>query len=140
MSASKLSCSMMQLPPARFAVSTDLLSCMAEMSCVGLGYRGQQRIMCFICEHQWDDPDYGLGRRLWNFFKNSLFPERIDGVEYRTCPHCGAAIIKNGGCDNMRCSMCDGVFRWGLLTNTTQGVVVQHAPPSYRGRGSTASD
>jgi hypothetical protein len=35
-------------------------------------------------------------------------------------------------CDNMRCSMCDGVFRWGMLHNTTQGVVAQHAPPSTR--------
>ena len=164
--------------------------------------------------------------QLWNWMKSSIFPERIDGIEYRCCPHCGAAIVKNGGylcvgrtlggvfcvclhvvvlcvfactwcfvcvcvyvdicthtwylcrihgtcavvhlspanlpctikherarkqarararththtrimthihrCDNMRCSMCDGVFRWGMLHNTTQGVVEQHAPPSTR--------
>jgi len=31
---------------------------------VGIGYKGQERIMCFLCEHQWEDPDFGLGRRV----------------------------------------------------------------------------
>ena len=35
--------------------------------------------------------------QLWNWMKSSIFPERIDGIEYRCCPHCGAAIVKNGG-------------------------------------------
>ena len=108
---------------ARCPEGTQWVEC-PQMSCVGVGYRGQQRIMCFLCEHQWEDENYGLGRRLWNWMKNSLFPERIDGIEYRCCPHCGAAIVKNGGCDNMRCTMCDGIFRWGALRNTTQ---VRHA-------------
>jgi len=103
-----------------------------QMSCVGVGYRGQQRVMCFMCEHQWEDPEFGLGRRLWNWMKNTLFPDRIDGIDYRCCPHCGTAIVKRGGCDNMRCSMCDGIFRWGPFANTLEGVVAQHAPPSTR--------
>ena len=35
--------------------------------------------------------------QLWNWMKSSIFPDRIDGIEYRCCPHCGAAIVKNGG-------------------------------------------
>jgi len=109
-----------------------------EMSCVGVGYRGQEDIMCFICERQWRDTEYGVLSRVWTLIKGALFPETLDGSNWRPCPHCGAAIVKNGGCDNMRCAMCDRTFRWGLYNNTTAGVVEVHAPPSLRPAGATA--
>ena len=60
----------------------------------------------------------------------SWWPERIDGVTgWRPCPHCGAAILKDGGCDNMRCGMCQRTFRWGPWRNSTEGVTEAHAPP-----------
>lgn len=36
----------------------------------------------------------------------------------KTCPHCGARIQKNGGCDHMHCKSCRPVIRcyYGVLT------------------------
>ena len=101
-----------------------------EMSCVGVGYKGQETIMCFICERcapaapaapaaprrsaggraaysaggaagrrgrQWRDAEYGVLSRVWSWVKGALFPELLDGSNWRPCPHCGAAIVKNGG-------------------------------------------
>jgi hypothetical protein len=102
-----------------------------EMSCLGVGYTGRQTVMCFICENQWQDPNFGLKNRLWNWVQK-WFPERIDGASgWRPCPHCGAAIVKNGGCDNMRCSLCDSTFMWGSFQNTKK-CFAPHAPPSNR--------
>eukprot|EP00293_Proteomonas_sulcata_P013906 CAMPEP_0184291774 /NCGR_PEP_ID=MMETSP1049-20130417/3676_1 /TAXON_ID=77928 /ORGANISM="Proteomonas sulcata, Strain CCMP704" /LENGTH=323 /DNA_ID=CAMNT_0026599293 /DNA_START=89 /DNA_END=1060 /DNA_ORIENTATION=- len=114
---------------ARCPQNSEWVEC-PDMSCLGVGYRGRQMIMCFMCETQWEDPNFGVARRMWNWLKNTFWPETIDGVAgWRPCPHCGAAIIRNGGCANMRCTMCNGVFRWGLWDNSLQGVVEAHAPP-----------
>ena len=29
--------------------------------------------------------------------QGALFPETLDGSNWRPCPHCGAAIVKDGG-------------------------------------------
>ncbi|XP_058822150.1 ranBP-type and C3HC4-type zinc finger-containing protein 1-like [Topomyia yanbarensis] len=34
-----------------------------------------------------------------------------DGQAMR-CPSCGIVITKKGGCDNMKCAMCNNSFRW----------------------------
>ena len=110
------------------------LECPAA-GCVGVGYDDgvQQLAMCFICEEQFTPPPRGLlhaaGSTLYAWLL-SWWPERIDGVTgWRPCPHCGAAILKDGGCDNMRCGMCQRTFRWGPRRNSTEGVTEAHAPP-----------
>jgi len=105
-------------PPA-----SRVLEC-PSTDCVGVGYSGQQTAMCFICETSWNDPDYGVVSRVWNWVKGVIFPETIDGVHgWRPCPHCGAAILKDGGCNNMRCGYCDQVFLWGPFRNTVAGEI-----------------
>ena len=113
------------------------LECPAS-GCVGVGYDdgAQETAMCFVCEVQFPLPSRGLlqaaGRTLYVWLL-SWWPERIDGVTgWRPCPHCGAAILKDGGCDNMRCGMCQRTFRWGPLRNSTGGVTEAHAPPPRR--------
>lgn len=93
-----------------------------SMSCVGVGYRGSKQVMCFLCERQWDDPRYSVLNRLFDWVK-SWWPSTIDGAPgARPCPHCGVAIIKNGGCPNMRCGLCRRTFYWGACKNDTEGV------------------
>ena len=116
----------------RCPASSTWVEC-REMACVGVAYTGGPSLMCFICTRQWRDPDYGLARRLWRWVSKKLWRVRIDGISgWRPCPHCGAAIVKDGGCLNMRCSMCDGVFLWSQSGNTVEGCVEEHAPPSTR--------
>ena len=106
-----------------------------QAGCVGVGYDDgvQATAMCFVCQHQFEVPPRGMVRVVGNAIYSwllSWWPERIDGVSgWRPCPHCGAAILKDGGCDNMRCGMCQRTFRWGLRSNSIQGVVDAHAPP-----------
>lgn len=93
-----------------------------SMSCVGVGYRGQKQVMCFLCERQWDDPRYSVLNRFVDWVK-SWWPSKIDGAPgARPCPHCGVAILKNGGCPNMRCALCRRTFYWGPFSNDTEGV------------------
>lgn len=72
---------------------------------LGVAYDdGQQRTaMCFLCEHQWEHSSSRYGG--WSAFSEwlaSLWPQRIRGVsDWRPCPHCGAAIQKEGGCPMM---------------------------------------
>lgn len=103
------------------------------MSYVGVAYTSNENLMCFLCETQWPDPNYGIKRKLFSFMKKVFWPERIDGIiGWRPCPHCGAAIIKNGGCPNMRCGICDGVFYWDSFSNSIHNVVEADAPLSRR--------
>jgi len=105
-----------------------------KMDCVGIGYddRRTATIMCWICEHQWEAP-HGLVGRFWAWI-SSWWPQQIDGVRgWRPCPHCGTAILKDGGCPMMRCGMCQQTFRWGMMGNTLNGVVEAHAPDPRRG-------
>ena len=106
--------------------------------CVGVGYDDgvQETAMCFVCEEQFALPPRGVfhavGRSL-SAWISSWWPERIDGVTgWRPCPHCGAAIQKDGGCENMRCGLCQRTFVWGPLRNSVEGVVEAHAPPVRR--------
>lgn len=108
-----------------------------QMGCVGVGYDDNRTstIMCWICEHQWRAPRGLMGRlREW---VASWWPAQIDGVRgWRPCPHCGAAILKDGGCPMMRCGMCQQTFRWGMMGNSLNGVIEAHAPdarPRRRG-------
>lgn len=75
--------------------------------CWGLGYLGFDRVMCFICEHQWQPEEPGNA------------PEDVDveivmGVRVKKCPKCNEYIEKNGGCDHMTCR-CKHEFRWSTL-------------------------
>ena len=100
-----------------------------QSGCVGIGYDDgrQPTAMCFLCNHQWR-LDHGMFRSLWRLI-SKWWPERIDGVRgWRPCPHCGAAILKNGGCPMMRCGLCQRSFRWGPFANTVEGVIEAHVP------------
>merc|ERR1740121_2645689 len=74
--------------------------------CIGLGYRGHDTIMCFICEHQWID---GTGEA-----PETNLSEVIAGELMKRCPKCEEYIIKNGGCDHMTCR-CGHEFYWTTL-------------------------
>mmetsp|Transcript_63645 Transcript_63645/g.105829 ORF Transcript_63645/g.105829 Transcript_63645/m.105829 type:complete len:230 (-) Transcript_63645:253-942(-) len=105
-----------------------------QTGCVGIGYDDhyQRQVMCFICQHQWAAPTRGILPQIWAWMC-SWWPDRIDGVKgWRPCPHCGAAIMKDGGCPMMRCGMCGGAFRWGLTHNSVKGVIHAHLPPNTR--------
>lgn len=91
--------------------------------------------MCFLCETQWPAPERGLVGAALSFWSwiTSWWPSTIDGVSgWRPCPHCGAAILKDGGCQMMRCALCHGTFRWGASRNTLDGVIIEHLPPRTR--------
>ena len=71
------------------------------VGCVGIGYLGFDRIMCFVCQEQWDaetetvmDQPCALAQ----------------GV--KACPKCGVPIIKDGGCDHMTCKLCKHEWFW----------------------------
>eukprot|EP00931_Biecheleriopsis_adriatica_P110338 TRINITY_DN84595_c0_g1_i1.p1 TRINITY_DN84595_c0_g1~~TRINITY_DN84595_c0_g1_i1.p1 ORF type:complete len:542 (-),score=62.50 TRINITY_DN84595_c0_g1_i1:56-1681(-) len=74
--------------------------------CLGLGYRGFDTIMCFMCEHQWI-ADSGEPAA-------TNMSELIGEELMKACPKCGAYIIKNGGCDHMTCR-CKHEFYWTTL-------------------------
>eukprot|EP00040_Diaphanoeca_grandis_P024656 m.135811 g.135811 ORF g.135811 m.135811 type:complete len:271 (-) comp29822_c1_seq1:138-950(-) len=114
---------------ATLVLNVEYVEC-PQMGCLGVAYKGQRTLMCFICEHTWTDEEFGFFRRWWKQLKDTLWPQTIDGLSgWRPCPHCGTAIIKNGGCPNMRCTMCNRVFIWGARSNSVVGVVVEHCPP-----------
>lgn len=82
-----------------------------QSGCVGLGYRGFDTIMCFICEHQWslDDDDDASEPA-----PTEIDIELMKGDVMKKCPRCGELIIKNGGCDHMTCC-CGYEFWWSTL-------------------------
>eukprot|EP01006_Ploeotia_vitrea_P030242 TRINITY_DN62707_c1_g1_i2.p1 TRINITY_DN62707_c1_g1~~TRINITY_DN62707_c1_g1_i2.p1 ORF type:complete len:604 (-),score=35.39 TRINITY_DN62707_c1_g1_i2:306-2117(-) len=47
----------------------------------------------------------------------------------KPCPHCFAAIEKNGGCPNMTCWHCGGAFRWDQTQNHIQDSLLPKAYP-----------
>eukprot|EP00747_Dinoflagellata_sp_TGD_P079867 gnl/TRDRNA2_/TRDRNA2_160674_c1_seq2.p1 gnl/TRDRNA2_/TRDRNA2_160674_c1~~gnl/TRDRNA2_/TRDRNA2_160674_c1_seq2.p1 ORF type:complete len:209 (+),score=8.41 gnl/TRDRNA2_/TRDRNA2_160674_c1_seq2:145-771(+) len=98
-----------------------------NMDCVGVGYRGERQIMCFMCEEQWNDPSFGPLRRFGERLRN-LFPWHRNSCA-RPCPHCGVQIVKNGGCPNMRCALCRQVFYWGPSHNDIKRANPAFAPP-----------
>ena len=124
-----------QLIERAAAIGCRWLEC-PQAGCVGVGYDDsvQETAMCFACQHQFEVPPRGVMRVVGSAIYSwllSWWPERIDGVSgWRPCPHCGAAILKDGGCDNMRCGMCQRTFRWGMRRNSIDGVVEAHAPPA----------
>jgi len=79
-----------------------------QWSCVGLGYLGNDTVMCFICEHSWaadgEPPPEDGGIHL------------VDGIEVKmkACPKCKGYIEENGGCDHMTCT-CGFQFYWTTL-------------------------
>ena len=123
-----------QLVERAGAIGCRWLEC-PQAGCVGVGYDDgvQETAMCFACQHQFEVSPRGVvhvvGNAIYSWLL-SWWPERIDGVSgWRPCPHCGAAILKDGGCDNMRCGMCQRTFKWGMLRNSIDGAVEAHAPP-----------
>jgi len=81
------------------------IDCPCE-GCLGLGYRGFDTVMCFMCEHQWI-ADSGEPAA-------TNMGELLDGELIKQCPKCGEYIMKNGGCDHMTCR-CKHEFRWTTL-------------------------
>merc|ERR1711924_310744 len=77
-----------------------------SMDCVGVGYRGRRRIMCFMCEQQWEDPNHRLLQRLGAWLRGIGAHVARGRWGSRPCPHCGVSIQKDGGCPNMRCGLC----------------------------------
>lgn len=75
--------------------------------CWGLGYLGFDRVMCFICEHQWDPEEPGSA-------PEEIGVEAVMGVKVKKCPRCHEYIEKNGGCDHMTCR-CRHEFYWSTL-------------------------
>jgi len=69
--------------------------------CLGLGYLGLDRVMCFVCEHQW----ISVGKGALDSLPNDV----------KECPNCGVKIDKNGGCDHMTCTQCSCEFWWTTL-------------------------
>jgi hypothetical protein len=109
--------------------SFRLMEC-PRMGCVGVAYDDGRSptAMCFLCTEQWP-VERSLFAGLLAAAKR-WWPKKIDGVTgWRPCPHCGAAILKNGGCPMMRCALCRKAFRWGATHNTLHDVVEAHAPP-----------
>eukprot|EP00928_Gymnodinium_smaydae_P095928 TRINITY_DN8353_c0_g4_i1.p1 TRINITY_DN8353_c0_g4~~TRINITY_DN8353_c0_g4_i1.p1 ORF type:complete len:621 (-),score=38.53 TRINITY_DN8353_c0_g4_i1:431-2251(-) len=77
--------------------------------CLGLGYLGFDTVMCFLCEHQWQDVS---GEPAATEFGPEL--ELLPGEVMKKCPACGVHIVKNGGCDHMTCK-CTHQFWWSTL-------------------------
>lgn len=77
-----------------------------QEGCLGLGYRGFDTVMCFMCEHQWLE-DSGN-------HPETNESDIIAGELMKKCPACGEYIIKNGGCDHMTCR-CKHEFSWTTL-------------------------
>merc|ERR1712048_20102 len=71
--------------------------------CVGLGYLGHDKVMCFVCEYQWDA-------------ETSIEPQHVSNAldNLKACPCCHEYIEKNGGCDHMTCR-CGHEFWWSTL-------------------------
>mmetsp|Transcript_7453 Transcript_7453/g.14922 ORF Transcript_7453/g.14922 Transcript_7453/m.14922 type:complete len:203 (+) Transcript_7453:49-657(+) len=72
-----------------------------QVGCVGIGYLGFDRVMCFICQEQWDAD------------AETIFDQpcaEMNGV--KACPKCGVLIAKNGGCDHMTCTLCKHEWWW----------------------------
>jgi len=88
--------------------------------CVGLGYRGYATVMCFVCEHQWS-PDAAAPPCPFDIQNSSV--ELLPGEAMKKCPGCGEHIIKNGGCDHMKCH-CGHEFWWTTLLPYTYGRVI----------------
>mmetsp|Transcript_7797 Transcript_7797/g.13844 ORF Transcript_7797/g.13844 Transcript_7797/m.13844 type:complete len:534 (+) Transcript_7797:58-1659(+) len=77
-----------------------------QENCLGLGYRGFDTIMCFMCEHQWI-ADSGEPAA-------TSMSDVVGGELMKQCPNCREYIIKNGGCDHMTCR-CKHQFYWTTL-------------------------
>mmetsp|Transcript_38237 Transcript_38237/g.101072 ORF Transcript_38237/g.101072 Transcript_38237/m.101072 type:complete len:702 (+) Transcript_38237:76-2181(+) len=76
--------------------------------CLGLGYRGYDTLMCFVCEHTWSADDTDALPVV------DVDIERELGDTIKKCPGCGEFIMKNGGCDHMTCR-CLHEFFWSTL-------------------------
>jgi len=106
-----------------------------QNSCVGLGYRGQEKIQCFICGHQWDDPDFippTWFAKMCNFISGMctyFFTPKSKRLEWhmntdkiQQCPGCGVLVEKNGGCLHMTCGMCRYEWNWATGAKWKSGM------------------
>jgi len=73
------------------------------INCVGIGYRGFNTLMCFICDYQWPATDTETSMQ-------------IDGLPdtVKQCPRCCMLIEKDGGCDHITCP-CGYDFIWTTM-------------------------
>eukprot|EP00801_Mesodinium_rubrum_P002370 Mrub_02370.p1 GENE.Mrub_02370~~Mrub_02370.p1 ORF type:complete len:550 (+),score=120.15 Mrub_02370:234-1652(+) len=101
-----------------------------HMDCVGICYNDELFPRCKLCSRYTYNQDYSVLTQIWTRIKNTCMPEHaLDGIDdWRACPHCGIAIDKIGGCNNMRCAVCLKVFWWGEFENSKNGVIEAHAP------------
>lgn len=98
-----------------------------QSQCVGVGYRGQPNIQCFICGHQWKDPDYrppSLFSTCCSYLYKCICvcicctPRakqtglNIDSDTIQQCPGCGILVEKHGGCLHMTCRICRYEWSW----------------------------
>lgn len=77
--------------------------------CLGIAYSGFDSLMCFFCEHQWEET--GQATEDMHSVGDAL-------ADTKACPKCGVCIEKNGGCDHMTCRLpagCGFEFRWSTL-------------------------
>jgi len=79
-----------------------------QPGCLGLGYRGYDTLMCFVCEHTWSADDTDALPVIDVDVETEL------GDTIKKCPGCGEFIMKNGGCDHMTCR-CRHEFFWSTL-------------------------
>jgi hypothetical protein len=75
-----------------------------QPGCIGLGYLGQETVMCFVCEHQW----------AVELPVTADVAAEVSAAGVKACPGCGLLIMKNGGCDHMTCR-CRHNFWWTTL-------------------------
>lgn len=78
--------------------------------CLGIGYLGYDTVMCFLCEHQWEDS----GEKPLKLSGACIDELEAAGVRVQQCPKCHEYIEKNGGCDHMTCR-CGHQFSWTTL-------------------------
>jgi len=81
--------------------------------CLGLGYLGFDKLMCFACEHQWSSDEAVAASSSVRLDEDADL-ELAMGEAMKKCPSCGMHIIKNGGCDHMTCR-CKHEFWWTTL-------------------------
>lgn len=79
-----------------------------RQGCLGLAYQGHDKLMCFVCEHQWASDWVG------EVSPQDTNLEVMVGEIMKKCPACNEYIIKNGGCDHMTCR-CRHEFWWSTL-------------------------
>jgi len=73
-----------------------------KADCIGIGYLGSETIMCMICEEQWAAEEETIAKPIEDGYELDRHIKR--------CPGCRVRVEKTGGCNHMKCSLCN--FEW----------------------------